>query len=52
MGPMGRKMTRMAGLDISVGVFCGNRQKYAKFPTTREWKFGNQVVNSVSGNEL
>lgn len=52
MGPMGRKMARMAGLDISVDMFCGNRQKYAKFPTTRGWKFGNQVVKSVSGKEV
>lgn len=52
MGPMGRKMTRMTGLDIYVDVFCGNRQKYAKFLINRGWKFENQMVNSLAGEEL
>lgn len=32
---MGRKRLRMTGLDNSVDVFCGNRQKCTKLPTTR-----------------
>lgn len=51
MGPMGRKMTRITGLDTSVDVLCGNRQKCAKFPTTRGWKFENKMVNSTTGQE-
>uniref|UniRef100_A0A8B9NIW7 von Willebrand factor A domain containing 2 n=1 Tax=Accipiter nisus TaxID=211598 RepID=A0A8B9NIW7_9AVES len=46
---MDRKMARMSALDISVGVLCGNRQKHAKFPVNRGWKFENQMVNSIAG---
>jgi len=49
---MDRKVTRMTGLDISVDVLCGSRQKYVMFPVTRGWKFESQMVNSVAGEEL
>lgn len=45
-------MTRMTALDISVDVLCGNRQKHAKFPVNRGWKFENQMVNSIAGEGL
>lgn len=52
MGSVGRKRLRMTGLDNSVDVFCGNRQKCTKLPTTRGWKFENKMVNSITGEEL
>lgn len=52
MGRTYGKVTGMTGLDASLDALCGNRQKYAKFLATGEWKFENQQVNSIATEEV